>query len=42
VTDAGIETFWTWWPEACARISAAIADRKLDLTFNFSGSPCRR
>ena len=30
MTDAGIEAFWTWWPEAGARISAAIADRKLD------------
>jgi Family of unknown function (DUF695) len=30
VTDAGIEAFWTWWPEASARITAAIADGKLD------------
>jgi Family of unknown function (DUF695) len=30
VTDAGIEAFWTWWPEAQARITAAIAARKLD------------
>ena len=30
MTDAGIEAFWTWWPEAGARISAAIADRKLE------------
>jgi hypothetical protein len=30
VTDAGIESFWTWWPEAKARIAAAIEARKLD------------
>ena len=30
MTDAGIAAFWTWWPEAGARISAALADRKLD------------
>jgi Family of unknown function (DUF695) len=30
MTDAGIEAFWMWWPEAGARISAAIEDRKLD------------
>jgi len=30
VTDAGIESFWTWWPEAGARIRAAIENRKLD------------
>jgi hypothetical protein len=32
VTDAAIEAFWTWWPEASARISAAIEGRKLDET----------
>ena len=30
MTDPGIEAFWTWWPEAQARITAAIAARKLD------------
>ncbi len=30
MNDAGIEAFWTWWPEAEPRISAAIADDKLD------------
>jgi hypothetical protein len=30
VTDAGIDAFWKWWPEAEVRIRAAIADRKLD------------
>jgi hypothetical protein len=30
VSDAGIEAFWTWWPEARARIGAAIEDRKFD------------
>ena len=30
MTDAGIEKFWKWWPEAEVRIRAAIADRKLD------------
>jgi len=30
VSDAGIEAFWTWWPEGAARIGAAIENRKLD------------
>ena len=30
MTDAGIEEFWKWWPEARARISAGIEARKLD------------
>ena len=30
MNDAGIEAFWTWWPQAGPRISAAIEARKLD------------
>jgi hypothetical protein len=28
--DAGIEAFWSWWPEAQARIGAAIEQRKFE------------
>jgi len=30
MTDPGIESFWTWWPEAEVRIRAAIDARQLD------------
>jgi hypothetical protein len=30
MTDPGIEAFWTWWPDAGARLGAALDDRKLD------------
>jgi hypothetical protein len=30
MTDPGIDSFWTWWPEARVRITAAIEQRTLN------------
>jgi len=30
MTEPAIDAFWTWWPEAAARIRTAIENRKLD------------